>query len=575
MSLITSPTKVTLEGHGLVTLRPSDYVTQGGEGAIYRKDKYIIKLYLDPQKMVRDGMTDKVRLLAKSLTHPSIVAPRGIVTGNGQALGYFMPYVAGEAYPKLFTNDGRAEVGFTDESVKHLARQMQEVITAAHSGGALLVDGNELNWLADVSNPKQPVPYAIDVDSWQIDRFKASVIMPSIRDWHSPTINTATDWFAWGIVSFLLFTGIHPYKGTLPGYKPSELERRMRDNASVFNGGVRLNKTVRDFSTIPGPLLSWYEATFKDGLRTLPPSPFLTGQTNTTVGRVLRMVTTSNGGLVYEKIYETTSPIVSVWPCGLLRTKHGDLHDLTHKRQVGSTTASRMAAVSCTDGWLLAERTEGTWSFRHLRGDGQSTTLASYLNVETVFRSSNRLFAVTEHELVELTVQDFGKPLLMPGHRWSIMGNATTWYRGVGVADLLGSLHLIIPSGTDGITQVKVPELNGVRIIGASGSGRFVEVMTVTGQGDYEAIRFLFTSDLSSYHVTRHTRDEPTQNLVVLPKGVVAEIITDGELSLLVPQSGEQKLISDKDIATTMHLGNLSDRVIYRHDNAVWSVRMR
>lgn len=576
MSLIQIPTKVMLEGKGALTLRPNDYVTQGGEGAIYRKDKHIIKLYLDPTKMVKDGMSEKVRLLAKSFAHPSIVAPKGVVHDeHGMPLGYYMPYVSGVAYPKLFTNDGRAEVGFTDESARQLAFSMRAVITEAHHQGALLVDGNELNWLADITNPKLPVPYAIDVDSWQIGRFKAAVIMPSIRDWHSATITSTTDWFAWGIVTFLLFTGIHPYKGTLAGYKPGELERRMRDNASIFNPGVRLNKTVRDLSCIPAPLLDWYQATFAQGLRTIPPSPLELGKGPSVAGRILRMVTSGTGGLVYEKIFEANSAIVSIWPCGLMRTKLGDLFDYEHKRQVGVTTAAQMAAVKSGQGWLMAEQIGSEWQFRYLSGNGQSVPLSTLLNVETVFRSDNRLFAVTDCELVELAIQQFGKPILIPQRRWSIMGNATSWYRGVGIADLLGSIHLILPSGTDGITQVKVPELSGVRVIGAVGHGRYVEVMTVTQNGNYEALQFMFTHDLKSYRLTTETRDDAEQNLVILPKGVVAQITKDGELSILVPQTGEQKLVTDTDIATTMRLGHQGDRVIYRHENTVWSLRMR
>jgi hypothetical protein len=484
-----------------------------------------------------------------------------------------MPYVAGEAYPKLFTNDGRADVGFTDESVKYLTREMQEVITAAHSGGALLVDGNELNWLADVTNPKQPTPYAIDVDSWQIDRFKASVIMPSIRDWHSQSISKATDWFAWGIVSFLLFTGIHPYKGTLAGYKPSELERRMRENASVFNPSVRLNKTVRDFSTIPGPLRTWYEETFEGGLRNVPPSPFATGLGNV-VARTMRVITTAQGGLVYEKLFDAHEAITSLWPCGLVRTASGKLFDFITKREVGTTTALRMAAVKTDTGWLLAEQHGATWTFRFLQGNTVSTELSTMLDVRTVFRSDERLFAVTSEELVELKLMSLGKPLLALGHRWSIIGNSTRWYRGVGIADLLGSRHLIVPSGNDGIRQVRVPELEGATVIGAVGTERFVEVMTQTASGDYEALQFALGKDGTSYTLTKTLRGEAEQNLVVLPKGVVARIVEDGELIILVPQSGATNIGHDKDLTTTMRLSHLGDRVIYHHETAVWSLRM-
>ena len=52
MSLIQKPTKLELEGVGTLTIRSSDYLTQGGEGAIYRNGKHIIKLALDQKKLV-------------------------------------------------------------------------------------------------------------------------------------------------------------------------------------------------------------------------------------------------------------------------------------------------------------------------------------------------------------------------------------------------------------------------------------------------------------------------------------------------------------------------------------------
>jgi hypothetical protein len=575
MSIIKRATPVTLEGRGEVTLRPNDYVTQGGEGAIYRKDKHIIKLYLDPTKLSGSGQADKVRLLARTFTHPSIVAPQGLVFAkSGEAIGFYMPYVKGEALPPLFTND-RDQRGFTNNSAIVLATKMHEIVEQAHTGKALMIDANELNWLADIRNVSDPTPYIIDVDSWQIDRFKASVIMPSIRDWHSQNFTNETDWFAWGIVTFNLLTGIHPYKGGLDGYKPGELERRMKENASVFHPDIRLNKAVRDFSLIPGPLLDWYQATFAQGVRTKPPLPSKTGKTNVQFGKTLRMVTTATGGLIYRKLFSLTGEkIVSVWPCGVVRTDSGALYEVSSKKKIATTSGGRVAVVARENGWLVVEETVQASLWRFVSRSGTETTLTLPLDSTGVFRSGERLFATTETELVEVILHQFAKPLLTFGSRWQILGQATNWYNGVGVSNVLGAVHLVLPFGEEAVAMVRAPELDDLRVIKATAGSRFVEVVTINKQGDYEAIAFTFTKDYQSYTVTRRPVDSPEQNLTALPKGVTAEIRTDGLLTIGVPQNNVVKEVSDKDISTDMRLSRIGDQVVYLKDSELWSLSM-
>ena len=578
MSLISKPTKVHLEGHGALTLRPVDYMTGGGEGAIYKKDSTIIKLYLDPKKMERDDMTSKVRLLAKRLVHPSIVAPRGVVTNDtGTTIGYHMPFVSGEALPRIFTNDWRTQNHFGDTETVTLTAGMHDVVKYTHTAGALLVDGNELNWLADVTDIRKPVPYAIDVDSWQIDRFKATVMMPSIRDWHTTGITTESDWFAWGIVSFLLFTGIHPFKGTLAGYKPGELERRMKDHASVFNPNVRLNKAVRDFAAIPGPLFEWYRETFSGNTRTMPPSPLLTGAVQTAIGRIMRVVATTTGGLVYEKLFEKTGDaVVSVWPCGVVRLASGALVELTGKRTVGQTTGTKVAVVATTDGWLIAEELSHAWHWRFInRVTLVETPLSLAVPVVQVVRSGERLFVVTETELIELALHQFGKPVLTLGNRWHVLKTGTRWFGGMDVADVIGAMHIVSPYGTDAVALVRTSELDGLTVVNALAGNRFAEVVTVNKNGDYEAHTFAFTSDWKQYRYTKTRVDGPEQNLTILPKGVTARIVEDSELIIMVPGSGDTKVVKDKDLATDMRLSHIGNQVVYRKDGTLWSLRMQ
>ncbi len=575
MSSIKRATQVTLEGRGEVTLRPNDYVTQGGEGAIYRKDKHIIKLYLDPAKMTGTGHADKVRLLSRSFTHPSIVSPQGLVFAkSGETIGFYMPFVEGGALPPLFTND-RDQLGFSNNSAIVLASKMYDVVVHAHTNKALLIDANELNWLADIKKVEDPTPYIIDVDSWQIDRFKASVIMPSIRDWHTSGFTNETDWFAWGIVTFNLFTGIHPYKGGLDGYKPGELERRMKENASVFHPDIRLNKAVRDFALIPGPLLDWYQATFAQGVRTIPPLPSKTGKTNVQFGKTLRIVTTATGGLVYRKIFSIPGEsVVSIWPCGVVRTDSGTLFEVSSKKKITTTKGSRVAVVAREQGWLVAEELNQTFEWRFINRNGTETTLSLPLEVTGVFRSDERIFAITNTELVEVILHQFAKPVLTFGSRWQILGLATNWYSGVGISNVLGAMHFVLPFGEQAVAMVRVPELDSLRTIKATAGNRFVEVITVNKQGEYEAIAFIFSKDFQSYTTMSRIVDSPEQNLTALPKGVTAEIRTDNLLTITVPQNNITKEVSDKDISTDMRLSRIKDQGVDTKDGELWSLSM-
>lgn len=574
MTLIQKPTKLELEGVGALTVRQSDYVTQGGEGAIYRKGNRILKLALDRQKFLQSGTPDKVRRLRSKLSHPSIVVPEGLVLdGKGQPIGFHLPFIEGEPYPRIFTTSWQKQYRVGTPELTKLAATMHEVVDHTHQAGTLMVDGNELNWLADVKDIRQPTPYIIDVDSWQIDRFTANMVMPSIRDWHGPIAETS-DWFAWGVVTFLLYTGIHPYKGKLPGYKPGELDRRMQDNASVFDPKVGLNKAVRDFGTIPGPLLDWYRATFQDGERTLPPSPLQTGTAQTAVGRVMRAVATVTGGLVYEELLRLPGErIISVWPCGVVRTDHDNLVEVTSKRVLGTVSGTRVAVVAHEGGYLIAEALGNDWQFRFISRQGVAQPLSLQLPVTNVVRSGERLFVATETELVELKLQVFGKPLLTTGLRWQVLGNATTWLSGIGVSDVLGAMHLVLPYDY-GVSLVRAPELDGLKVIGGQGFGRIASVMTVNHSGEYQLFTFAGDSKWHTCQVTGAVVDTPELNQAVLPKGVTATIQEDGELLIAVPTQGVVKQVKDKDLATTMDLGNIGDQVVYRGDGALWSLRM-
>jgi DNA-binding helix-hairpin-helix protein with protein kinase domain len=253
-----------------LVLGPNDHLATGGEGAVYARGDTVFKVYLDADKARAARMGDKLALL-KQLRHPGIAAPAGALhDSKGLFLGLTFPRVEGEALCRLFTNTWRDAHGFGPDQTRKVVAAMRDIVQAAHRQHAVMVDGNELNWLV-APNLK---PTAIDVDSWQLPGFPGTAIMPSIRD---PLVQTqfseGSDWYAWAIVTFQLWTGIHPYKGTHPDFARAALAERMKARASVFDSRVRLPAAVRDFSEIPAGLKAWYEGVFNNDSRSAPPSP--------------------------------------------------------------------------------------------------------------------------------------------------------------------------------------------------------------------------------------------------------------------------------------------------------------
>lgn len=571
--------KIELEGRGPLTLRPSDYVATGGEASVYRASGTSVKIYTDPKKMQRDGIAEKVMLL-RLLKHSYIMAPEGIVMdSNKNPIGIYMPWAEGESLPRIFTNAFRSREKFNDEHAKTLVARMYETTRFAHDHNAIMVDANELNWIACLSGRNGPEPRAIDVDSWSVGRFGPMAIMPSVKDWHTNGFDKRSDWFSWAVVTFQIFTGIHPYRGTLAGYSPKDWEKRMMENASVFRPGIGLNIAVRDFNCIPTPLLEWYKAVFEKGERNVPPSPLDKGiAAIATAARTLRVTTTASGALVFEKIYEQTGdPVIRIYPCGAALNLSGMVIDLATRRPIGTLVSGKGEVVKVKDGWLLADwvKNQPIFTFIDDRSRAQ-TSLVFALKGHNVVRYENRLFLVTENELVELNLLFAGRPILSIGQRTAILSpQSTNWFDGVGIQEAFGATFLVLPFGERACITVRVKELDGIKSVAAKAGNRFATVMGIDKTGSYRKFEFTFAAEYGSYVMWQGGAQNPELNIGILPKGVCATIVEDGELVIFVPRSGAMNKIPDKQIATDMLLTNWADTVMYIQNGSVWKLTMR
>lgn len=570
--------QATLSGRGLVTLRPSDHIATGGEGSIYRIGKdTVAKIFSNPKEMQRLGMPDKIREL-KVLRSPYVVSPIDLILSeNHEPIGYYMSYVEGHPLSRVFTNDFWNQEGFEYKHARELADRMRETVTFAHAHKAVLVDANELNWLVKFKGAN-PEPRVVDVDSWSIGKWPAKVIMPSIRDWSAKVFDERSDWFSWGVVTFQLFTGLHPYKGTHPSFKKTELVERMKANASVFAPDVRLNLAVRDFSNIPKPLLEWYKATFEKGERTIPPSPLATSIAGAPVATTLKARTIGKSAvLVFDKLYDPNGEkIIRLFRSGAILLDSGRLLDARTRQEIARKVSRDCEVMQTLDGWLILEKRDGKAVLTFSEKGGMEEKLAFSIEAKGIFSFENRLFVLGEAGLTEVKLHRFGeKTVVSAGQTWGTLPNSTRLFDGLGVQDAMGAMFAVLPNGGLGLSQVRVRELDGMRVLSGKAGPRFASVVAVDPTGSYQRVDFYFSKDYTTYSVKVSQVDQASLNMAILPKGVVVTIIDDEELLISVPSSGVMNTVTDKLISTDMLLGNFDDQVVYIENGCVWTLKVK
>lgn len=300
---------------GNIKLYQTDYLSSGGEGDIYIKNNLIFKIWHSSKNK---DIINKLNLLSKIKYKNLIVPIDFLYNRNNEIIGYTMYLIDGEPIIKTFNNNWRQLNAFGLKESTEISLNMREIFSFGHSNNIVFADANEFNWIT-----KKTTPYLIDCDSWKIDKYPATAIMPSIKDYKNNEFNIYSDWFAWAIVTFQIFTGIHPYKGSHPNYKKSDLKSRMMDNISVFDKNVSMPNNVRNLNNIPKNLLDWYFSTFQNGERSIPPKQFDSYLDLSNIKH--RTVVESNSSINHDKLFSFEGNVLSVNSYGLALVKNKNL----------------------------------------------------------------------------------------------------------------------------------------------------------------------------------------------------------------------------------------------------------
>jgi hypothetical protein len=531
---VSIPHKVRIEGRGELMLTPNSHVASGGEGHVYRpkNGSMAVKIWEDAGRAISGRMPEKINLLSK-LAHKWIVAPEALIKDDGgRPVGYVMPWVDGWALPLAFTNDWRTANKFTDDNAATFASKMREVVTFTHSHGAIMGDPNELNILGVGNDPRY-----IDVDPWVLPGYPGDKILPTIRDWHSPLFTQEADWFAWAVVTFQLFVGVHPYRGGHPDFKKADLEGRMKANASVLNPKVSLSPAVRPFSSIPPGMIDWYKAVFNNGERSLPPDPVATKAV-----RVLKQAVLKNAGnLQVSMLGSLPSPVTRLATHDSLILQDGTLISLPEMRKIGQADP-QVVFIRLADGGIggaMVIDGKVHTGVLYAAPGAKLAMVSSDLAANQVWVASNRLFAVTADGILELSIRHFaGRMTVLTANRWALNGNSTIFGDGVAVWSALGAQYIVLPQDKTSVAIVRAKALDGFKVMSSVGHGRIAVISMIDKAGSYKRAVAVLAEDLLSCTISVTDADDGMLTDVITGKGIILRQDSQGKLEVSLPMTG-------------------------------------
>ena len=587
------PVEVYLPNKGKVVLNEAtDFRAKGGEGAVYVKAGLAYKVYEDAGQMIPPG---KIAELA-ALDRPNILRPLDVLRDRrGHPVGYTMRGVT-EAIVlcRMFPQTFRAKHRLAPERVLHLVRRMQDGVRFVHSHGVLVVDLNEMNFLL---NPALDEVFFIDVNTYQTRTFPATALMESVRDRHCGGVFTeGSDWFSFAVVSFAMFVGIHPYKGSHPRFgNANHWPEHMERNLSVLNPEVSVPAACLPLQVIPQVYRDWYRAVLEEGKRLPPPedlqhvvvvTPPARGQRGSSlflVEEVARFreeilahcdgVTVTAGGVYLgaRKVLDTPGDVSAgvtassggngTQPAGNTAPSAGNL-----QCAIGLTPRLRQPLVAWVDAGMLR-------LYDLTRGAPIPTSLAA----EQVMGHEGRLYVKQGTDVFELEPVELADRTLVGARpAGNVTANSTTLYDGVAVQNLLGAVYVLLFPAAGTCHSVRLPELERHVVVDAQASGN-VLVVAASKAGRYDRFVFRFGEGYRTYDC-RVVSDVPYQgvNCIALDGGVCLCLAEEDGLELFScrPGATEVKLLRDPALGGDIRLFSRGGALFTRGDT-LYRFRMR
>lgn len=552
-----------------VRLSDSQLLGSGGEGSAYKVGDEVLKVYHKPLDRT---FLDKMRELSPLVSMPNVVTPEDpLFDKEDRLIGYVMRSVRDPiALPLLFTTSYLQRNGIALPITVRLAMRMHETTEAIHEKKILIVDANEFNFLVQLQGSMEP--FFIDVDSYQTPSFPATALHPNIQDYTATIFNEGTDWYSMAIVTFQLFTGIHPYKGRATGFASDDLAARCQSHISVLNPKVSYPKAaVRSFKDIPQGYLAWYEAIFEGGERLPPPKDPGRG--------IIRRadVTMVASHLLIQDLFDLGHPIRDLRRIGgqLTVLTQGSI-DLPETNERIETSTPHSFPLQSDRGAIIEVFLHA--GYLHVKLATGGGTLRSDIAAERMFMVDDRLYAIFRGNVQEIVATTLAQnAVLVTFTPMRVLESASKIMRGCVYMDVFGRPNFLIPYGFKLSTIFHSADLDGYRIVDA-----FYEnaTMIVLGSknGVYDRFTFKFNVNGSGLSVVDHDVDRDVLleeiNATVLQNGMLAEVVEDN-LRLSARGAVQKKVVQGAGLPAGASLRSDGTKVFYVLGSKSFSVSMR
>lgn len=560
--------KVHVKGKTL-SLTKHNYKSEGGEGQIFVKKDLAFKIYFDPQKMISAG---KIQELAV-LTDPKIIKPEDIIFNNGTPIGYTMRFIK-DAYSfvQTFTKAFKNRHGLYLDTCLDLVQNFQKTVHFIHSKNILIVDLNEMNFLVD---KKFKEVYCIDVDSYQTPNYKATAIMESIRDRHTPSdvFNEGSDWFSFAIITFQLLTGIHPYKGKHKNIKG--LDARMSRNISVFNPDVSIPRSAESPEILPTTYRDWYYAVFEKGLREAPPV-----DTSKIIPQIVTIkVAAGTNNFKIKELFECVFEIHQY-------AKQGNTEVIIGNNVCINRRSYQMLGAPFSIGFYgslpIAAKIEigdGSLIIKSLRNGQEikSNIWKERPKASQVMSYKGRFYYALENYIYEIQYHgsEFN-PHLSSVAVANILSQSAKIYPGCVVQNLLGTCYVSTFPESQTHYQYKIEDFKGYRLIDAKFENNIL-MLVGEKQGIYTRFIYTLQGDTNSPTQSRKVEDISYSglNFTVLDNGICVLLNEQEQIEIFHQKNLTQiKVIEDKEIHGAMRLFNAENSVLFSVQNKLFSMTM-
>jgi hypothetical protein len=579
--------KVYIKGRNdAIDLGQRNFIAGGGQGNVYARGGTGFKVYHDPKQMIPLGKIQELALM----TDPHIVRPQDVlVDAQGNPVGYTTKFVDDawvlcQLFPRVF----RERNGLDHDAMKELIRMMREGIENAHQAKVLIVDLNEMNFLV---GKKFDEVFFIDTDSYQTPHYPATAIMDSIRDWSikGNAWSAASDWYSFGIVSFQMWTGIHPFKGKYKGPKtefktklstddPNDAfavtRRRMLANVSVFDPQVGVPDAAYPVNIIPKEYLQWYEAMFVQGKRCAPPSGPL--RPVAVQAHVIAAVSgTANLDIAEVNVFQGT--ITGIWSDGhrtVVATDQGIYLD----GQRATSASKKLAGFGFAPRSGRVVMMDATTDVPSLTNITDRVAMPFSLKCREATSYDGRLYVRTEERVHEVILTDMGAQTIASTKEVAqTMPLASHLFPGVVVQNLLGSTYVSLFAKSGGSQQVRMPSLDKYRVLDARYDSGVLMIIGIEN-GRYDRLVFRFNDEWEPEAPRIVSGIQPTGlNFVTLDSGVCVCLNEDEKLELFKVRAGSPgvKLIEDAVLGGDMILGKQGGKLLFGRGNKLYTMRMR